>query len=101
MTDPGERRIKAKLDREWRDLIHNDLSSAAWYFEQRVQARIAADDREGVGFEMIAALTMTAICNGSKSKFHRSSCHYGVERASAIQGQTIVNLCCSKHRAGL
>jgi hypothetical protein len=66
-------RIKAKLKMEYNDRIHNDLSNGAWYFEKRVRERIAADDREGVGLEMVAALTMSAFAMEANLNFIGSS----------------------------
>lgn len=40
--------------------IHNDISNAAFYFKNRVDERIAKDDREGVGLEIMAGLTLLA-----------------------------------------
>lgn len=67
--DPPQPRIKAKLQIEYNDHIHNDLSNAAYYFERRVTERIAANDRKGVGLEMVAALTMTAFAMEANLNF--------------------------------
>ena len=61
MAERGEqRRIRATLEVEQEDLIHNDLGNAAHYLTERVRERLANGDRDGLFLEMIAAVTMTA-----------------------------------------
>jgi len=60
MADEPQRRIRARLEVETADLIHNELTGAAFYFRERVAERIAAGDHDGIFFEMIAGLTMSA-----------------------------------------
>jgi hypothetical protein len=40
--------------------IHNDIGNAAFYFKNRVNERIAKGERDGVGLEIIAGLTLLA-----------------------------------------
>ena len=40
--------------------IHNDIGNAAFYFKNRVDERIAKGDRDGVGLEIMAGLTLLA-----------------------------------------
>ncbi len=40
--------------------VHNDLANAAFYFKERIKERVAKKDREGIGHEMIACLTLLA-----------------------------------------
>lgn len=52
--------IRARLEYEGRELIHNDLSSAAFHLLERIRKGIKDDQREGIGLDMMACLTMTA-----------------------------------------
>lgn len=60
MADEAQPRIRALLEIDNADLIHNDLANAAFHFTERVRKAIEAGEREGVGHDMMAALTMTA-----------------------------------------
>jgi hypothetical protein len=53
-------KIKVRLKAQRRIYIHNDIGNAAFYFKNRVSERLAKDDREGVGLEIIAGLTLLA-----------------------------------------
>ena len=53
-------KIKVHLKAHRHIYIHNDIGNAAFYFKNRVDERIAKDDREGVGLEIIAGLTLLA-----------------------------------------
>lgn len=56
MTQP---RINAKLEVERTDRIHNDLSAAAHHLKTRIDKALAPDgDREGVGLDIMAGITM-------------------------------------------
>ncbi|WP_426017211.1 hypothetical protein [Brevundimonas sp. DWR2-3-1b1] len=56
-----EQRINALLEVERIDLIHNDLSSAAFHLKTRIDKALAPDgDRDGVGLDMMAGITMLA-----------------------------------------
>lgn len=52
--------IKALLEYEGRELIHNDLISAAFHLKKRIEKGMETGDRQGIGLDMMAALTMTA-----------------------------------------
>lgn len=55
---------------EHKDLyIHNDLANAAFYFKERISERLKNDDREGVGIEMMACLTMIAFAVEARMNF--------------------------------
>lgn len=60
VSETPQKRIRAMLEIKNVDLIHNELSNAAFYFKNRISERIAKDDHNGLFLEMIAALTMTA-----------------------------------------
>lgn len=60
MVQASQRRIRALLELESVELIHNDLSNAAYYFKSRMDKRIKHGERDGVFHEMMAALMMTA-----------------------------------------
>ncbi|HTG39694.1 hypothetical protein [Sphingomonas sp.] len=54
-------RIRAKITNNWMDYPHNDLSSAAWYFLQRINKAFAESERADRIFpDMIACVTMMA-----------------------------------------
>lgn len=52
--------ILATLSYEGRELIHNDLISAAFNLKQRIESMMESDDRRGIGLDIMAAVTMTA-----------------------------------------
>lgn len=49
--------------------IHNDLANAAFYFKERIAERLKNDDRDGVGTEMMACLTMIAFTVEARMNF--------------------------------
>lgn len=54
-------RIKARLEIERMELIHNALSSAAFHLKCRVEKALSPEgDREGVGLDVMAGITMLA-----------------------------------------
>jgi hypothetical protein len=53
-------KIKVRLKAHRRIYIHNDIGNAVFYFKDRVDTRIAQGDRDGVGLEIIAGLTLLA-----------------------------------------
>jgi hypothetical protein len=53
-------KIKVHLKAHRHIYIHNDIGNAAFYFKNRVDERIAQGDREGVGLEIMAGLTLLA-----------------------------------------
>ena len=56
----GER-INARLEVERIDLIHNDLSSAAFHLKARIDKALApGGERDGVGLDIMAGITMLA-----------------------------------------
>lgn len=52
--------IYALLEYEGAELIHNDLISAAFHLKKRIEKGIETGERQGIGLDMMAALTMTA-----------------------------------------
>lgn len=53
-------KIKVRLKAHRHIYIHNDIGNAVFYFKNRVDTRIAQDDRDGVGLEIIAGLALLA-----------------------------------------
>jgi hypothetical protein len=53
-------KMKVRLKAHQNIYIHNDIGNAVFYFKKRVDERIAKDDREGVGHEIVAGLTLLA-----------------------------------------
>ncbi|GLS35376.1 hypothetical protein GCM10010869_09640 [Mesorhizobium tianshanense] len=62
-------KVKVRLQARRHIYIHNDLANAAYYFKARIEQRIANDDREGVGLEIMAGLTMLAFAIEAKLNF--------------------------------
>ncbi len=62
-------KIKVRLKAHRRIYIHNDIGNAVFYFKKRVDERVAKDDREGVGLEIIAGLTLLAFEVEAKFNF--------------------------------
>ena len=53
-------KIKVHLKAHRHIYIHNDIGNATFYFKNRVDERISKGDRDGVGLEIIAGLTLLA-----------------------------------------
>jgi hypothetical protein len=49
--------------------IHNTLENAAWYLKEKIEARIRANDRDGIGLEIMACLIMIAFSFEAKINF--------------------------------
>jgi|SRR5271166_4562597 len=53
-------KTKVRLKAHRHVYIHNDIGNAVFYFKNRVDERIANNDRDGVGLEIMAGLTLLA-----------------------------------------
>jgi len=62
-------KMKVHLKAHRHIYIHNDIGNATFYFKNRVDERIAKDDRDGVGLEIIAGLFDTLTHGGSEMSF--------------------------------
>lgn len=60
MNPSEERRFKALIEIEKVDRIHNDLSNIAFRLKERVKNALDKEDRDGIGLDIMAALTMVA-----------------------------------------
>lgn len=60
MVEPTPERFSARLTIDFQAMPHNSLLSAAEYLSRRVAERAAANDRAGIAFDAMSALTMTA-----------------------------------------
>jgi hypothetical protein len=60
VSEEPQPRVVAKLEIDRGDYIHNDLANAAFHLLEKVRAAQKEDRREGVGLEIMAAITMTA-----------------------------------------
>lgn len=58
--EPAAPKIKVRLKAHRHIYIHNDIGNAAAYFKNRVDERAAKGEREGIGLEIIASLTLLA-----------------------------------------
>jgi hypothetical protein len=56
----GDRIIRVRRQETRKVYIHNDLESAAYYFQERIKAKLEDDDRDGIAFECMACATMLA-----------------------------------------
>ena len=52
--------IRAKLEYEGRELIHNDLINAAFHLKRRIESMMESGERAGIGLDIMAATVMTA-----------------------------------------
>jgi antitoxin component HigA of HigAB toxin-antitoxin module len=53
-------KIRVRLKAHRNIYIHNDIGAVVFYFKNQVDKRIANSDRDGVGSEIIAGLTLLA-----------------------------------------
>jgi hypothetical protein len=53
-------KMKVRLKAHRHIYIHNDIGNAAFYFKNRVEVRAAKGDRDGIGLEIMAGLTLLA-----------------------------------------
>ncbi len=53
-------KLRVRLKAHRHIYIHNDIGNAAFYFKNRVDERAAKGDREGIGLEIMASLTLLA-----------------------------------------
>jgi len=60
-------RVKRTTDRHY--LPHNDLQRAAQHFRARIDERLAADDRKGIAFDILAELVFLAFSVEAKVNF--------------------------------
>lgn len=60
MSEEPQPRVVAKLEIDRGDYIHNDLANAAFHLLEEVRAAQKEGRRDGVGLEIMAAITMTA-----------------------------------------
>ncbi|RWA78216.1 hypothetical protein [Mesorhizobium sp.] len=69
MADEAQPKIRALLEIEDADFIHNDLANAAFHLKERVRKAMEAGERDGIGLDMMAALTMTAFAHEAYLNF--------------------------------
>lgn len=60
LSEEPQPRVVAKLEIDRGDYIHNDLANAAFHLLEQLRAAHKEGRREGVGLEIMAAITMTA-----------------------------------------
>jgi hypothetical protein len=53
-------KIKARRHRKQRIYIHNDLSNNDFYFKKRIESRLQKKDEEGIAFDYMAYLVLSA-----------------------------------------
>ncbi|TAU91317.1 hypothetical protein ELI41_23640 [Rhizobium leguminosarum] len=63
------KKIRVRVQETSRIYIHNDLSNTGYYFQQRIEKRLKEEDREGIGLEMMACLTMMAFALEARINF--------------------------------
>jgi hypothetical protein len=62
-------KMRVRLKAHRHIYIHNDIGNATFYFKNRVDERIAKGERDGVGLEIIAGLTLLAFEVEAKFNF--------------------------------
>lgn len=65
----GMGKIKVKRHRKQRIYIHNDLSNAALYFKERIESRLQNEDEEGIAFDYMAFLVLSAFACEARINF--------------------------------
>ncbi len=79
-------KMKVHLKAQRHVFVHNDIGNAAFYFKKRVDECIAKDDREGVGLEIIAGLTLLSFAVEAKFNFLGAKLITDwIERAPALE----------------
>jgi len=83
MNDRRHIKMEVELERSVKDYIHNDLTNAAHHLKKTIETRMAADDRDGIFLDMMAALTMIAFAVEANLNFVGAKVVQGwVERQS-------------------
>lgn len=62
-------KVKVKIHQKRQINILNDLSNAAYYLHDNIQARSKKGDREGIGLEIMACLALQAFAIEAKINF--------------------------------
>lgn len=61
--------LRARHTGEKSIYIHNDLAGASFYFKNRIEERLKAEDTKGIAFEYMSCLTMLAFELEAKINF--------------------------------
>lgn len=79
----AEKRIRALIEVERIDRIHNDISNVAYHLVERVKQATKRDEGEGISLDIMAALVITAFAYEAYVNFIGASVIQGwCERAS-------------------
>lgn len=78
------RKIKVKRTTDRHYLPHNDLERAAQHFRDRIDERLAADDRKGIAFDILAELVFLAFSVEAKGELPRRQAHGRLEGTCAV-----------------
>ncbi len=62
-------KIKVRRHQKKRIYIHNDLSNAAFYFMKRIESRLQNNDQEGIAFDHMAFLVLSAFAFEARINF--------------------------------
>src|SRR5215210_55312 len=62
-------KIKVRRQAKKHIYIHNDLSNAAYHFNERINERFANEDIEGIAFDILAELVFLAFTIEAKVNF--------------------------------
>ena len=62
-------KIKVRRQQKKRIYIHNDLSNAAFYFMKRIESRLQNNDQEGIAFDHMAFLILSAFAFEARINF--------------------------------
>jgi hypothetical protein len=62
-------KLRVKIPEHRHFYIHNDIANAAFYFKTKIEEKLARNEREGIGLDMMACLTMLAFEIEAKFNF--------------------------------
>ena len=62
-------KLKVRRNRKQRIYIHNDLSNGAFYFKKRIESRLQENDKEGIVFDHMAFLVLSAFAFEARINF--------------------------------
>ena len=62
-------KIKVRRHGKQRIYIHNDLSNAAFYFKERIESRLKNKDEQGIAFDHMAFLVISAFAFEARINF--------------------------------
>ena len=68
-------RIRVRVQGERHFFVHNDLLNGAYHFKQRIDDRLARNDRSGISFDILAELILLAFAIEAQINFWGTKLH--------------------------